>query len=51
MTDRETYILLNYFGDPPEPWTAEHEAELPEELQDWSLFEVVGDKLRLKGAK
>jgi hypothetical protein len=22
----------------PEPWTAEHEADLPKELQDWSQF-------------
>jgi hypothetical protein len=36
---RETYISLNWFGqDIEDEWTPEHEAELPEHLQDWSLF-------------
>lgn len=26
---REQWISLNYMGHPPEPWTAEHEAEVP----------------------
>jgi hypothetical protein len=26
---RETYISMNYLGHPPDPWTAEHEYELP----------------------
>jgi hypothetical protein len=34
---RERYIRLNYLGRPPEPWTREHEGELPEFLQDWDL--------------
>jgi hypothetical protein len=35
---RENYVEFNW-GEQPEPWTAEHEAELPEELQNWSLFD------------
>jgi hypothetical protein len=27
--DRETYITLSYPQGKPDPWTAEHEAELP----------------------
>jgi len=27
---REHYIELAYAGDPPDPWTAENEEELPE---------------------
>jgi hypothetical protein len=30
---REAYLQLAYGNDPPQPWTPEHEAELPEELQ------------------
>ena len=30
---REHYIELAYGGDPPYPWTAEHEEELPEPLR------------------
>jgi len=26
---REQYISMNYIGHPPEPWTDEHERELP----------------------
>ena len=33
---RENYLHLAYFGQIPDPWTAEHEAELPPYLQDWS---------------
>jgi hypothetical protein len=33
---RENYISLNYMGEIPQPWTAEHEHELPRELQDWT---------------
>jgi hypothetical protein len=36
---RAHYIHLAYFGDPPKPWTREHEAELPPELQDWKQFD------------
>jgi hypothetical protein len=35
---RENYLQLAYFGEPPEPWTREHEAELPPHLQDWDQF-------------
>jgi hypothetical protein len=35
---RENYIDRNW-PETPEPWTAEHEAELPASLQDWSVFE------------
>ena len=27
---REKWISMNYLGHPPEPWTAEHEADVPE---------------------
>jgi hypothetical protein len=30
---REKFISMNYLGHPPEPWTDEHEAELPEPFQ------------------
>lgn len=26
---REKWISINYLGHPPEPWTDEHEAEVP----------------------
>jgi hypothetical protein len=35
---RENYIIRNW-GDEPEPWSAELEAELPEAMQDWDRFE------------
>ena len=35
---RENYLHLNYMGEIPDPWTAEHEAELPRRLQDWTKF-------------
>jgi hypothetical protein len=31
---REKWISMNYMGQPPEPWTAEHEAEVPEPFQN-----------------
>jgi hypothetical protein len=31
---REKYLGLAYGQDLPDPWTPEHEAELPEELQE-----------------
>jgi hypothetical protein len=31
---RETYLQLAYGNELPDPWTPEHEAELPEELQN-----------------
>ena len=33
---REDWIDLAWLGDPPDPWGAEHEIEVPPELQDWS---------------
>jgi len=33
---REQYISLAHAGRPPEPWTMEHESEIPEPLQDAS---------------
>jgi hypothetical protein len=30
---REAWISMNYLGHPPDPWTDEHEAEVPEPLQ------------------
>jgi hypothetical protein len=47
---RENYIATSW-GEPLPEWTAELEAELPEELQDWSLFEVKGQELKLKKSK
>ena len=31
--NRQTWIDVNYGGEPPDPWTAEDEAEVPEPLQ------------------
>ena len=33
---RESWIEMNWMPDPPKPWTAEYEAMLPEELQDFT---------------
>jgi hypothetical protein len=33
---REGWIDLNYGREVPNPWTAELEGEVPEELQDWT---------------
>ena len=33
---REIYLHLAYFGEIPDPWTPELEADLPVELQDRS---------------
>jgi hypothetical protein len=38
---RDNYIALNWGRDVPDPWTAEDEMELPEQLQDWDQFESV----------
>jgi hypothetical protein len=35
---RENYVIRNW-GDVPEEWNAEYEAELPEKMQNWSQFE------------
>jgi len=44
---RQNYIDTNW-GDPDLKWTAELEEELPEELQDWSLFKMVDGEMVLK---
>ena len=31
---REDYIDMAWGNEPPEPWTIEHELELPDELRD-----------------
>jgi hypothetical protein len=36
---RENYLKRAYGDDLPEVWGAEHESELPAELQDWSQFD------------
>jgi hypothetical protein len=43
--DREIYIALAYPQGKPDPWTAEHEAELPvifREPRKWALTESSG---------
>jgi hypothetical protein len=35
---RDNYLHVAYFGETPDPWTPEHEADLPVELQDFSRF-------------
>jgi hypothetical protein len=37
---REAAIALEWMGDPPDPWTAEAEAMLPDDLQDWSQVQL-----------
>lgn len=36
---RENYLHMAYLGEIPDPWTSEHEAELPKQFQDWSKFD------------
>ncbi len=46
---RENYIDAAFGNTPPDPWTADDEAELPEELQDWDLFkEIDGDLIYME---
>lgn len=33
---RDNYIAFNWGNPTPDPWTAENEVELPDELQDFS---------------
>ena len=43
--DRETYIALAYPQGKPDPWRAEHEAQLPaifREPRKWALTESSG---------
>jgi hypothetical protein len=42
---RENYIAYAWAGQDLAAWTFEDENELPEGLQDWSLFEQRGDNL------
>lgn len=35
---RDNYLHVAYMGEVPHPWTAELEANLPPQLQDWSQF-------------
>jgi hypothetical protein len=35
---RENFIKEAFPDGTPDPWLVEYEAELPEELQDWSIF-------------
>jgi hypothetical protein len=35
---RENYIKLAWGSSIPDPWTPDDEAELPNELQDWTQF-------------
>lgn len=35
---REEWIEINWLGEPPEPWDAESEAQLPPEMQDWEAL-------------
>lgn len=44
---RDSYIALDNFGETPE-WTPEDEAELPEDLQDWTVFESRDGELVVK---
>lgn len=49
---RENFISFEWLGDAyPKEWMPEHESMLPDELQDWSLFEYVKGELRLKKGK
>ena len=45
---RENYIALNYLGELLDDWTLKDEADLPAELQDWSLFGLVDGQFVLK---
>lgn len=42
---RANYIAYNWSGVDVGGWTPELENELPDSLQDWSLFEQRGDNL------
>jgi hypothetical protein len=35
---RENFIEWNWPDGKPDPWEADHEADLPDELQDWPAF-------------
>jgi hypothetical protein len=38
---RQNWIDLSYGAEPPSPWDAECEAQLPVELQDWTQVLLV----------
>jgi hypothetical protein len=40
---RENWIDLNWGREIPDPWTAEDEGEVPEELQDWSKVKTTDE--------
>jgi len=42
---RDNYIRRNWAGLDVSNWSALDEDELPEDLQNWSLFEARGDRL------
>jgi hypothetical protein len=42
---------MEYSGDFPEDWGIVSESQLPEELQDWSLFKRVGNEYVYTGPK
>jgi len=46
---RDNYIGLEYGSVIPDPWTAEHEQELPVELQDWSKFTLIDGQMVYQG--
>ena len=48
---RESFIMCSCLGEPPDPWTALDEGELPDELQDWSLFTAEGGEFIYNGPK
>ena len=35
---RQNFIDFNWGGTPPDPWSLEAEAQIPTDLQDWSVF-------------
>jgi len=45
---RQAAINLQWLGDIPDPYTIEHELELPDDLQRLDLFEIVDGEFRLK---
>ena len=40
---RQSFIDLNWGDNVPDPWNAEAEYEIPEELQDWSWLPHPGN--------
>ncbi len=47
---RSNYIGMNWDADAmPDPWTPDHEEQLPEKLQRWDWFKVVDGELIYTG--